>query len=99
MSDVKFSLAALRDLDEILDYIAGDKRDAARNVVARIRASCDRLGAFPNRGELLEELGPRIRRITVGSYNIYYRPGGDGTLLIMRVRQGACDDPDDTMDD
>lgn len=98
MSDVKFSPAALRDLDEILDYIAADKPDAARNVVARIRTSCDRLGEFPNRGELLEEFGLRIRRISVGNYNVYYRHGDDGVLLVMRVRHGARDEPGDTMD-
>jgi toxin ParE1/3/4 len=99
MSDVRFSPAALRDLNEILDYIAADKPATARNVVARIRASCERLGAFPNRGELLEYLGPKVRRITVGSYNIFYRPKGDGTLLIMRVRHGARDEPDDNLDE
>lgn len=91
MSTLKYSPEALHDLDEILNYISADRPDAARGVVTRIRLACDRLLLFPNRGELCDWAGRGVRRITAVRFNIYYRHGNDGILLVLRILHGARD--------
>jgi toxin ParE1/3/4 len=98
MSTLKYSPAALQDLDEILSYISSDRPDAARSVVTRIRLACERLLLFPNRGERCDWAGRGVRRITAVRFNIYFRQSNDGILLVLRILHGAREQSDSLED-
>ena len=87
----RFSRAALRDLQEILDYIAQDSPAQARRVRDALRARCRRLADFPDASPLRPELGEGIRVAVHGSYLILYSPRGGQGIVIERVSHGARD--------
>lgn len=79
---------AMRDVDEIWDWIAAEDMAAADRVAARIARATDRLADFPDSGSPRPELGTDARSIVVGRYLILYRVG-PGSVDIMRVVHGA----------
>ena len=87
----RFSLAALRDLQEILDYIAQDNPAQARRVRDALRGRCRRLADFPEAALLRPELGEGIRVAVHGSYLILYSPRGGRGIVSERVVHGARD--------
>ncbi|HVA51655.1 MAG TPA: type II toxin-antitoxin system RelE/ParE family toxin [Pirellulales bacterium] len=86
----RFALSHLArtDLAEIREYVARDKRAAARRLVSafyeRFRLSAD----FPELGEKRDDLRPDLRSFSVGSYVIFYLPDVHG-VRIARVMHGA----------
>ena len=48
--NIRYTVAALRQLDKIYAYIANDRPDAALSVVFHIQASIERLGRYPRMG-------------------------------------------------
>ncbi len=55
--------AAESDLDGIYEHIAKDNPEHARNFTARIRAQCESLSDFPQRGALRDDLGVGLRAL------------------------------------
>lgn len=82
---------AENDLEEIGDFIALDKPEAALHFVNRIREVCATLANHPEMGRL----HPRpkcgeLRAFSVGHYLIFYRKIATG-VEIARVLHGARD--------
>ena len=91
MSRVVFSPLAQADLDEILEYIARDKPQAAASFVAKPKEKCYMLGRHPQLGERRPEFKTgQFRGFHVGNYVIFFRPADDG-IEIARVVSGFRD--------
>ena len=83
---LRYERGALADLDEIFAYIAGDNREAAGRLVARIEHEAARIAASPHIGGATRKSG--FRRLPVGNYLIVYEVGDD-EVVIHYVRHGA----------
>ena len=83
---------ALEDLIVIWSYIADDNSDAADRLLDEIDEICNTLAEAPHAGRLREDLAPELRSLPVGNYVIFYRPHGDG-VIVIRVLHGARDLP------
>lgn len=81
---------AVRDVDEVWDWIAADDLAAADRMVARIAGATQRLADCPEGGTPRPEIAPDARGVVVGSYLILYRFGPD-SVDILRVVHGARD--------
>jgi toxin ParE1/3/4 len=79
---------AIRDVDEIWQWIAADDEAAAQRWTRRIAEATDRLVEFSNSGAPRPELAPGARSLVVGRYLVLYRVGPD-SVDIMRVVHGA----------
>lgn len=68
------SARAQADLTDILEFIALDKPQAARNWVKSVRNSIFKLTKFPRLGRVVPEYGDEsIREIIKGPYRIVYK--------------------------
>lgn len=87
---LRYTLPALADLDQILDYIAARSPKGAVYVQARIKAITDLLLRHPRIGAATND--PTIRRMTTSpySYLIFYEVT-DAEVIIHAVRHGARD--------
>jgi toxin ParE1/3/4 len=59
--DVRFRPTAEADLIEIYDYIAQDSPGNALAFIRRIRAHCEELRDFPERGRRRDDISPGMR--------------------------------------
>lgn len=88
MVELIWSEPALQDLDAIADYIALDKPDAARALVARVFGKVESLRRFPRLGSCPPELpGMPYRQLVIPPCRIFYRTGRK-TVLIVHVMRG-----------
>lgn len=78
------------DLLEIWLYIAKDNVTAADRLLDRIASKCAGLADFPEIGPAREDIGRRVRVLTVGNYVVLYRTNKD-RVDIVRVVHGARD--------
>ena len=85
---LRFSLRAEFDFEEISDYIAADNPTRAVTFVQEIREYCRRLMRFPEAAPLRPEFGEGVRLGIFRSYLILYSLHGD-ILEIRRVVHGA----------
>jgi toxin ParE1/3/4 len=90
MSSYSFSDEAVRDLDEICNYIAQNNPSAASTLFDAIRKKCKVVASFPNMGKRYEKLAPGLRGFTVDDYIIFYYPREDG-IDVSRVISGYRD--------
>jgi toxin ParE1/3/4 len=91
MPRLVISPAAENDLNDILEYIAQDKPEAALRWVRKIRETFTIVAENPEIGERRREFKTGIFRSTlVGSYVVFYGPIVDG-IEIARVVSGARD--------
>ena len=90
MADPRYSPAAARDLEEILDRIARDNPARARSFVRELRAFCREAAARPRSFPLREELGAGVRLAVRGAYLILLAER-DGAVVIERVVHGVRD--------
>lgn len=85
MAEIVWTNPALDQLEEIADYIALDKPEAAAGLVKKIFSTVDRLGQFPDSGHVPPEIPNSIyREVFVGPCRIFYRQE-NGTVLIVHV--------------
>jgi toxin ParE1/3/4 len=85
MVEIVWSIPALDQLDEIAEYIALDKPDAASTLVAKIFREVDRLAQFPESGRIPPELPKSVyRELIVQPCRIFYRHER-GLVLIVHV--------------
>lgn len=85
---VHLSDDAVRDLEDICDYVAHlDGPHRAQHVLTRIEEAVASLWAFPERGrfpsELLELGIRRYREVFFKPYRIVYRVTGDGATVLL----------------
>ena len=85
---LRFRNEALRDLEEIGDYIAADNPLRAVSFVAELRAHCERLLPNPRIHPVRRSLPGNVRIAPHGSYLIIYREIED-VLEIVRIFHGA----------
>ena len=91
MGEFKLSPEALRDIEEIWEFISNDNLDAADRVRDEIFSACDKLADVPGMGHLRTDLAQEpLRFWPVYSYLIIYRPDSE-PLEIVRVLHGARD--------
>ena len=86
---------ALRDLDEIFDYIAADSEHRAVRFIRTLRERLSLLAENPLAGRARDELAPGLRSFPIGRYVVFYRPlgAGDG-IEVVRVLHAARQLPD-----
>ncbi len=88
MAQIIWTEPALSDLNEIAEYIALDKIDAARRLLKKVFSSVERLEHFPESGRIPPELGFSIyREIIVGPCRIFYRID-ENEVYILSVMRG-----------
>ena len=87
MAQIKWTEPALEDLYGIAEYIALDKPNAAKKLVANVFDSVKRLKKFPLSGKVPEELkDSRYREIIVGPCRIFYRTEDDLVYILFVMR-------------
>lgn len=92
---IKYSPAAVDDMDEIFSYISLDNVQAAETLLKKLDQHISILADFPNMGSVLsEEEFPLIQRayrfIVVNPYLVFYRVLDD-TIIIHRILHGRRD--------
>lgn len=83
---------AIADLDDIWFEIAADNPRAADRFAGRVYEAEGLLAEFPQLGEARPDLGPDLRKWTVGTYLIVYRIDPD-FITVIRILHGARDLP------
>ncbi|MFN3769784.1 MAG: type II toxin-antitoxin system RelE/ParE family toxin [Ectopseudomonas guguanensis] len=85
MAEIVWTSAALEQLNDLAEYIALDKPDAARALVRRAVETVSRLEDFPLSGRIPDELPHSVyREIVVPPCRIFYRYT-DATVFIIHI--------------
>lgn len=88
---VRWTEAALDDLESIAGYIARDSRYYASVVVREVREATRSITFMPLKGRIVPELDDEsVREIFVRHYRLVYRIKNDGVYLIGIIH-GARD--------
>lgn len=88
MAEIIWTDPALDQLDEIAEYIALDKPEAASNLVKTIFSTVERLEQFPDSGHVPPELPNSIyRELYVRPCRIFYRQDNDPVLIVHVMRE------------
>ena len=82
--------SAVRDLLAIGDWIAEHNLGAACDFYDDVDRVLKLLSQHPLLGEAVDDLAPGVRRHSLGTYLLFYRPLSDGVELI-RVLHGSRD--------
>ncbi len=100
MAEVRWTLQADKDLEEIAFYIAfQDRRPAtAERVVDEIQRAAELYAAQPEMGTAAPELGDDLRTFPHKRWVVFYEPVSDG-ILIRTVIDGARDYPNWSVND
>jgi len=95
--NVRWSVAAQRDLADIVDYIASDSELDAEAVLDRLQQQAASLRQFAERGRRIPELkgrkpppGANWRELLARPWRIVYAIDGD-TVLVLAVVDGRRD--------
>jgi toxin ParE1/3/4 len=87
MAQIIWTEPALSDLNEIAEYIALDKPDAARSLVKQVFSSVDNLEQFPELGRTPPELKlSKYREIIVDPCRIFYRIDQSKVYILYVMR-------------
>jgi plasmid stabilization system protein ParE len=79
---------ALERVDEVAVYIAQDDPDAATRWTVELFDAVEQLGAFPESGRMVPEVGAReIRELIFGAYRVFYRVRD--AVEVLSVRHGS----------
>jgi plasmid stabilization system protein ParE len=85
VAEIIWTDPALDQLEEIADYIALDKPEAAAGLVRRVFTTVDRLEQFPDSGHVPSEVPNSIyREVLVSPCRIFYRRE-NGVVFIVHV--------------
>ena len=91
---VQWAEAAVRDLEELMTFIAMDSQADATRVLKRLETRAATLESSPGRGRVVPELarfGMRTwRELVVRPYRLVYRIEGD-TVNVLAVFDGRRD--------
>ena len=85
--------AAIRDLEQIGDYIAADNPQRALSFVRELRAACLELGELPRAFPVVPRYAEQgVRYRVSGNYLIFYRIAEqEARVDVLRVVHGARD--------
>ena len=73
MAEVIWAPSALRDVDDIAEFISKDSPEQAALFIERLIEKTDRLASYPLSGRIIPEIGKQnTREIIYGSYRIMY---------------------------
>lgn len=87
MAQIKWTESALKDLDEIAEYIALDKTSAARKLVQDVFKLVKTLKKFPQSGRIPPELSTSdYRELIVGPCRIFYRVEKNKVFILYVMR-------------
>ena len=87
---LRYTLLALADLREVLDYVAAHSPQGARRVQARLQAVIDLLLLYPNMGRRTND--PSIRRMSTPPYPyLVFYEATETEIIIHAIRHAACD--------
>jgi len=83
---VHITLAAWRDLESIVDWIAGhDSPESANRVLDRLLEATESIAELPHRGSRPSELPPGMvadcRQVFFKPYRVIYRIAGDSVII------------------
>lgn len=82
---IVWSPLALERVEDISQYIAEDKPDAAVKWVDGLFATVERLADFPESGRIVPEVGARrIREVVFGTYRVIYSTKEQIDILTIR---------------
>lgn len=85
---IVWSPLALERVEDIAQYIAEDKPDAAIEWVDGLFSTVERLADFPESGRMVPEVGlRRIRELIFGTYRVIY--GVKDQIDILTVRRSS----------
>ena len=88
MARLTWTEPALQDLDEIAEYIALDKPEAAKKLVRNVFEKVERLEQHPHSGRKPPEFTKTVyREIIVGPCRIFYRKDKN-KIYILHVMRG-----------
>lgn len=90
MSSYFFTDAAVKDLDDICEYIGQQNLKAASKLFDEIRKKCKLVANFPNMGKSYNKLSVNLRGFVVEDYVVFYYPRKDG-IDIVRIVSGYRD--------
>jgi len=91
MARVLFTPLAHNDLQTIWDYLDEEAgQETADGILDIIEGKCEKLAAFPEAGQIRNELLANLRSFVVKSYVVFYMPLSDG-IDVLRVLHGARD--------
>jgi toxin ParE1/3/4 len=79
---------AEEDMLAIAEYIAAHDPAAAASWLDQIEKTIELLASQPFIGEAVYHIRPGLRRMSHGSYLLFYEPTDDGIILV-RVLHGA----------
>ncbi|MFZ2171518.1 MAG: type II toxin-antitoxin system RelE/ParE family toxin [Methylococcaceae bacterium] len=89
MAQIIWTEPALSDLDDIAEYIALDKVEAARRLVKQVFKNVGELEHFPELGRKPPELeNSTYREIIVNPCRIFYRADQNENVYILYVMRG-----------
>jgi len=91
---VRWTRRSLRALDEITEYIARERPEAARAVAGRVFAATDRLSEHPASGRPGRVPGTRELVVPATPFIVPYRVRGE-VVEILHVFHGARRWPED----
>jgi len=92
MAEILFRRSALRDLQQIGQYIAREDAAAAERFRNTIVRRIDLLRQFPESARPRPEFGPGIRTIPIGRYIVILRVELP-KVVVLRIIHGARDLP------
>lgn len=92
---IKYTPAAVDDMDEIFSYISHDNVFAAENFLEKLNTQIRTLADFPNFGSVLSEekyllVERGFRFIVVHPYLVFYKIIDD-SIIIYRILHGRRD--------
>ncbi|MDP4095814.1 type II toxin-antitoxin system RelE/ParE family toxin [Paenibacillus sp. P96] len=92
---IKYTPAAVDDMDEIFSYIAQENLAWAEKMLSKLSSKIGGLAEFPNMGSVLSEddfvlIQRGYRFIVVSPYLVFYRIIDD-TVVIHRILHGRRD--------
>ncbi|MEM7593843.1 MAG: type II toxin-antitoxin system RelE/ParE family toxin [Cyanobacteria bacterium P01_A01_bin.83] len=90
MSSYSFSDEAVKDINNICEYVARQNYQAASQLFDAIRKKCNLVAGFPNMGKSYSILATNLRGFVVEDYIVFYYPREDG-IDIVRVVSGYRD--------
>ena len=85
---VVYAPRALRDLENIVTYLAEQSPTAAARILTALKSSLTTLSYFPELGRLVDDAGHRRIPVPRHPYLIFYRIAGD-EVLILHIRHAS----------
>ena len=88
MAEIVWTSVALEQLNDLAEYIALDKPDAARALIGKVVDVVARLEQFPLSGRVPEELPSSVyREVVVPPCRIFYRYSDEKVFIIHIMRE------------